>query len=140
MISSLSLAQPQLSYSTINKRKRNQSNVVSFQKFVYDIEKYQAKCCYNVPIPKNILSKFEDKIVNPIIATKNLGFSKKLGERNILPFTDLNPYKNKCPFLTATNSCNIHDDRPALCKFFGSIKRKGCELRHQNLTSDDIAG
>ncbi len=138
MIRNISLAQPQFSYSTAGRQNRSQSNVINFQGRICNVEKCKANCCYHVPIPRDILRKFADKVVNPIIATKPMGFNKKFGGRNVLPFTDLNPYKNKCPFLTLTNRCNIYEDRPALCKLFGSSKRADLTCRHQEITPDDI--
>ncbi len=121
--------QPRKFQQSINTNKK--SNVINFKGGVCNIEKCKASCCYHVPIPKDILRKFADKIVNPILATKPLGFRKDLGGRNVLPITDPNPYKNKCPFLTITNRCNIYENRPTLCKLFGTSKKADLQCRHQ---------
>lgn len=120
----------------VNTQKK--SNVINFKGNFCNIEKCKADCCYHVPIPRDILLKFADKIVNPILGTKSLGYSKEFDGRNVLPITNPNPYKNKCPFLTITNNCNIYENRPTLCKLFGSSKRTDLQCRHQEKIGENL--
>lgn len=45
-----------------------QNNVVAFNgRPRCDIFKCHANCCMNAPIPESYLSKYSDKVVNPVI-------------------------------------------------------------------------
>lgn len=81
-----------------------------------DVTKCQASCCYNVPLDKGYLTAFRKKIVNPVVN------KEPIGGRNYLVFTNENPAKNKCPFLRADCRCNIYNDRPKICRDFGTTQ------------------
>ena len=51
-----------------------QNNVVAFNgRPRCDIFKCHANCCMNAPIPESYLSKYSDKVVNPVIKTVEMG-------------------------------------------------------------------
>lgn len=91
-----------------------------------------AKCCNSVPFANNELTKYADKIVNPVVDMMPLGHA-------ILPFTvpvidhqDLilnSMLNNKCPFLRKDYRCNIYENRPEVCRLFGEIPKMPCDLR-----------
>ena len=83
----------------------------------------KAKCCYSVPLDAQEHLAFADKIVNPILTVL------PLDGRAVVPMTDPDPSKNKCPFLTADYKCNIYEHRPAVCRKFGEIKELKCKYR-----------
>ena len=86
-----------------------------------NLEKCKAICCYNVPLPKDLLTKFTNKIVNHVYEIKKLPKNKEYKGKYIFPITNIiNEKHNKCPFLTITNRCNIYEHRPQLCKDFGT--------------------
>lgn len=90
-----------------------------------------AQCCGSVPLPKDIYSENQDKIVRQ--PTEHLD----LGEA-ILPITS----DNHCVFLKEDLSCNIYDNRPEICRKFGNeshpmlccafLNKKGQERSRQN--------
>lgn len=78
-----------------------------------DVSRCHAGCCYNVPMPKQLLSAFHKRIVNLVL------YKEHLNGDMILPYTDNDVNKNKCPFLTERFKCNIYEYRPEICKKFG---------------------
>ena len=74
------------------------NNVVAFNgRPRCDIFKCHANCCMNAPIPESYLSKYSDKIVNPVIKTVEIGNIPSQGGKQIIPITTLfNLLKNKC--------------------------------------------
>lgn len=100
-----------------------------------NIKRCKAACCYNVPLPKKILSVYRNKIVNPIIRILDAGKSPKMENMEfVLPLTGEGIENNKCPFLRADCRCNIYPNRPHLCRIFGeeNVKDKEklrCEYR-----------
>lgn len=113
------MAMPNTNYYKLNN-SREKSNVVKFTGKC-NIDYCKASCCYHVPLPIEHLKKYFNKIVNPVIALQELGKSPYIDNHglNVLVFTDMNPYRNKCPFLTKENRCNIYENRPILCKAVG---------------------
>lgn len=83
--------------------------------------KCNAACCYNVPLTNNELERFADKIVNKVIGTHNLHGAT-------IPFTNDNPMLNKCPFLRSDYKCNIYENRPDVCRKFGTIPELPCKF------------
>ncbi len=117
-----SLTQPK---RQITERHPQQKAQVMHFKGKCNIEKCKAICCYHVPIPEDYLKKFADKIVNEVIFTKKLPKGTYKG-KHVLPITNvLSEYENKCPFLTITNKCAIYENRPPLCKEFGTLRKPG---------------
>lgn len=93
-----------------------------------DLKRCQAECCYNVPIPKKMLSAYRKKIVNPVIRVVDAGRSGKVEKMDfVIPQTDEEITKNKCPFLRKDCRCNIYPNRPYLCRIFGDETNKGDE-------------
>ncbi len=92
---------------------------------VCNVLKCQADCCKNAPLPLDLLDIYKTKIVNPVITIKPLGFAK--GKLFGFPITNLrNLMENKCPFLTPTNTCNIYENRPQICKEYGTLDIPSC--------------
>lgn len=87
------------------------------------IHKCLARCCYNVPFESGELTKYADKIVNPIL------FTQPIGPFGTVAFTDDAPSKNKCPFLRSDYKCNIYEQRPPLCRKFGEIPELPCKFK-----------
>lgn len=73
----------------------------------------KAGCCYNVPMPKKLISAYRKKIANPILRIESLN------DDMVLAITDNDPNKNKCPFLNKEYKCNIYPQRPCVCRMFG---------------------
>lgn len=67
-----------------------------------------AKCCGNVPIPKEIYYANESKIIRKPHDTIDL-------KDCILPISD----DGNCVYLNRDLSCNIYSDRPNICRKFG---------------------
>ena len=82
--------------------------------------KCAACCCYNIPFDNNELERFASMIVTPVQFTLPMGSA-------VVPFTDADPMKNKCPFLRNDFKCNIYDNRPEVCRLFGVIDRLPCK-------------
>ena len=101
-----------------------QNNVVAFNgRPRCDIFKCHANCCMNAPIPESYLSKYSDKVVNPVIKTVEMGNIPSQGGKQIIPITTLfNLLKNKCPFLRSDYRCNIYENRPQICREYGTRK------------------
>ena len=89
------------------------------------IYKCKARCCYNVPFANGELEKYADKIVNKVLLTEN----PPMLHGAILPWTDPNWLKNKCPFLRNDHLCNIYEHRPEICRSFGEIVALKCKDR-----------
>ena len=79
----------------------------------------KAACCYNIPFEKGELTLFKDRIVNKVLYTTQL-------MTGIVAFTNPDPNKNKCPFLRADCKCNIYENRPEVCRLFGTIEKLKC--------------
>lgn len=104
------------------------------------ITKCKAACCYNVPFSHNELTRFADKIINPVLQTTEI-----VG--GIMPWTVKVDFtldeklfadrymqailKNKCPFLRHDCTCNIYEHRPEVCRLMGEIKKLPCKYRKQ---------
>ena len=78
------------------------------------------KCCYNVPLPKSLLTSLKNRIVNEFNEVMELdsGLSEKI--KTVYAFTK----DMKCPFLKQNNTCNIYDRRPKICREFGISDNK----------------
>ena len=113
----------------------NYNNVVSFSgapKCL--ISKCKADCCYNAPIPRYLLDVYKDKVVNPVHGFYEMDNLPEQGGIQGIAITNLiNKIKNKCPFLTKECKCNIYDNRPQICREYGTSKDKSSTL-HCNLT------
>lgn len=77
------------------------------------------KCCYNVPLPKRLLTGLKNRIVNGFDDVLDMGESEMMGH-TVYPMTK----DMKCPFLKADNTCNIYDRRPRICREFGVSDNK----------------
>lgn len=82
--------------------------------------KCNAQCCYNIPFDSGELDRFKEKICNPVLFTLPMGPA-------VVPFTDADPNKNKCPFLRKDYKCNIYENRPNVCRKFGVIPELPCK-------------
>lgn len=77
-------------------------------------KKCQADCCGYVPMPKELWEKHKAKAQREY---KEVEWN----DETILPLTeDLN-----CPFLDKNYRCVIYNDRPWICKLFGTKEIKG---------------
>lgn len=102
-----------------------------------NVRECKAVCCYNIWMDKKYISAFRKKIVTPIIKTM------ELEEERVLIFTDEDPIKNKCPFLTNEYRCNIYAMRPEVCRKFGvdinESKYLRCKyLGQQEVTTEEV--
>ena len=92
---------------------------------VCNIFKCKAYCCMNAPLPLDLLEIHKKDIVNPVLEISPIG--KVKGEFFGIPITNLTDFlNNKCPFLTQTNKCNIYENRPQLCREYGTLDIKTC--------------
>ena len=73
-------------------------------------------CCGVVPIPAAVVSKNRDKFQRLVI-------SEELIDGDIFLFT--NGY---CAFLDENKRCVIYEDRPEVCRFFGTSRKLPCEF------------
>lgn len=86
--------------------------------------KCRAKCCYNVPFSDGELTKYADKVVNPILAEELI-----FGGAAVLPWTANHPLANRCPFLRADYRCNIYEQRPSVCRLMAEVPEMPCRVR-----------
>lgn len=83
------------------------------------------KCCYNVPLPKDLVKVKYNKIVNHpkqwILYTEKLPEYGKYLSNGIENVDTLLPDNEdgRCPFLTNKNICNIYQFRPRICRDYG---------------------
>lgn len=112
-----------------------------------DISKCKAWCCYNVPMPANLLYKHLSKIVTQpyFIVDSDGGKIENIStifntNTPVLPITDLTgSQRQKCPFLTNDCKCNIYEDRPEFCKQYGHpevLSLFGCRFLGQKEVRD----
>lgn len=106
------------------------------------ITKCKAKCCYNVPFANGELTRYADKIVNPVLFSTEIHNGAQLAH---IPWTVKVDFtldeklfvdryaqammKNKCPFLRHDCTCNIYENRPEICRLFGEIDELKCQYR-----------
>ena len=111
------------------------NNVVSFSsKPKCLIQKCKTDCCYNAPIPRYLTDMYKDKIVNPVLGYHEMCNIPEMGGLQVMPITNLlNKLRNKCPFLTKDCKCNIYENRPQICRDYGTSKDKSSTL-YCNLT------
>ena len=93
--------------------------------------KCQAMCCKVVPIEEEVFDRNRDKIVRPVTNECRFighdvleGKNKKL----ITPLTE----DGYCPFLNQNLTCNIYEDRPSVCKKFGTECHKFMRCAYQD--------
>jgi Fe-S-cluster containining protein len=72
----------------------------------------KADCCGCFPFHKITFELFKNKIIEKPIEINEF---KNNGDEFILLLTK----SGKCIFLTKNFKCNIHDDRPNICRIFG---------------------
>lgn len=85
------------------------------------LHKCDAYCCYNIAFEHGELERFSSMIVNPVITFIPFGCIR-------IAMTDMDPDKNKCPFLRADRRCNIYENRPDVCRKFGEIPELPCKF------------
>ncbi len=111
-----------------------------------DISKCHAECCTFVPLSEQFITKHQDKIQRQIYCINEIHSSKETGIYGqpitfIEPITNelierhkkeglpipthnekfyIDKTKQKCPFLTDDCKCAVYDERPELCKIFGT--------------------
>ena len=92
------------------------------------MNKCKAECCAWVPFNYNFLKKYESKMVRPVLC-----LAEHPNGRQVIPITHIEKRvvngvetgyieksDQKCPFLTDKNKCNIYEERPQICRFFGT--------------------
>ena len=68
------------------------------------------KCCIMVPIPKQVFLKHRDNCQVEPVAVRDIG-------TEVVPDTE----DHRCAFLNReTKQCTIYDDRPEMCRRFGT--------------------
>lgn len=82
--------------------------------------KCHASCCYSVPMPKGFFSAFRKKVITPYKRLLEQEMTDDKGQRLYIPVVDEDFNKNKCPFLRDDYKCNIYDQRPWICRAFGT--------------------
>lgn len=111
-----------------------------------NIQKCHAECCTWVPLNENFIHKHEDKLQRHIYAMniifEGIGNNGAIGQciTNPEQITDekrkelkaqgiqvkdeqqiyINKQKQYCPFLTSDYKCAVYDDRPELCRIYGT--------------------
>ena len=78
------------------------------------VESCNAECCGIVPMPIQKYNIFKRKIKKKIIDNMRLG-------NNIVLITK----DGSCAFLN-NNKCSIYDNRPMICKLYGTIEKLQC--------------
>lgn len=78
-------------------------------------------CCGIVPIPTDVWNKSQEKIQKVVQ-------SNHVSEVYVYPITD----DLKCCFLTKDNKCAIYNDRPDVCKEYGTTERLPCPFLKPN--------
>lgn len=73
----------------------------------------RAACCHNTPIERGYLSAYSKRIANKVLEVV------PMADDVVVPITDYDMEKNKCPFLNEHYRCNIYDVRPSVCRKFG---------------------
>lgn len=81
--------------------------------------KCHASCCYSAPMPKGYFSVFKKKVITPWKRLVEHGIGNN-GEMLYVAVVDEDFNKNKCPFLRDDYKCNIYDQRPWICRAFGT--------------------
>lgn len=109
-----------MKFLQINKLFQKEKSV----KGLCDVKRCKACCCYTVPLPQKTIEEHKSKIVNPIISIEPIGESEEYDGFNVLAMTDKSPAKSKCPFLRKDYLCNIYENRPNLCRLFGTVKEE----------------
>jgi len=90
---------------------------------MFDCKKFhdrcKASCCYNVPIPKKIWDRNLEKIVTQPIRVIPQGYDLDPADRTKKDFLLPETADGRCPFLREDYLCNIHEDRPPVCRKYG---------------------
>lgn len=76
-------------------------------------------CCKVVPIEQDVYDRNKLRLVREVreeIRFTGYDTLDKCEKELITPFTE----DGYCPFLNENLSCNIYDDRPSVCKKFGT--------------------
>lgn len=87
------------------------------------------KCCFNVPLPKDLVSATRNRVVIQPSRWEPISDDESLRPMVIGITPD-----GRCPYLTKNNLCNIYDKRPWICRRFGISDDEGdllyCPIRH----------
>lgn len=89
-----------------------------------DISKCLGNCCHNVPIAKQYFTALKNRIVRPILRFEDAGDLPEMGGCCVVPITDEDMDKNRCPFQRYDYKCNIYDRRSKICRMFGEGTHK----------------
>lgn len=73
----------------------------------------EAKCCKSFPMPRDVYERNRHRMV------RNVTAEAKWGDKLITPTTT----SGYCPFLTPDLRCNIYNDRPPICRDYGSEEK-----------------
>jgi len=80
------------------------------------LSRCKADCCHGpIPIPAETLQKH--KTIRPILHQEDVGGGYVAV---VSTYQDGTQIKLVCPFLGLDNRCSIYDDRPFVCKDFGT--------------------
>ncbi len=93
--------------------------------------KCQAMCCKCAPIEKEIYERNRDKLVRPVLEEHEFEGYDKLEKTNkmlLLPVTK----DGYCPFLHSDFRCGIEQDKPSICKKYGSEEDPNLRCPFQN--------
>ena len=82
--------------------------------------KCHADCCGTVPIPKQIVKRFEHLQQREVLEIGD--WSDSNNPNDILPVTE----DGRCVFLKPDYMCAIYDNRPSVCKNYGLIPKLQC--------------
>lgn len=87
------------------------------------------QCCYNVPLPQDLVSATRNRIVTQPLRWESISDRKELRKMVVGITPD-----GRCPYLTEKNLCNIYDKRPWICRKFGASKDENdllyCQILH----------
>lgn len=124
----------------------NDYSQISFGKKYCYIPKCKAICCASAPIPKATLKDMQNRLVRRIIINYKAPQNNRYCEDAVVPITTLKAFKymgtgnmgqnswkvdlrtpnNYCPFLRKDYQCNIYENRPPICRHFGSEDGREC--------------
>lgn len=96
-----------------------------------DILKCKAACCYNVPLDKRLINVYKKRVVNEILRYQDVG------GKVVIPITNVNVELNKCPFLQPNCRCAIYEQRPPICRDYGTNPKNLKIIECRFLTGKD---
>lgn len=113
-----------------NEKDDKETKATTFQCSKFH-EKCKAFCCKNAPIEKEIYERNQHKSVRQVKKILEfIGIDRESNEKQtlVLPYTT----DSYCTFLNEDLSCNIYDDRPHVCKKYGTESSKCLRCPYQD--------